>query len=257
LTTLCRIEAGYKALRSFLLTQLEQLINKLSLVLLTGKTGTGKTQLLKQIPGAIDLESYARHRGSSFGGLLTPQPTPINFENSLIIACLKQWQAGFNTLILEDESRTIGRLSIPNLLFNAMGKSPLVLLQKPFTERVETILQDYVIDNYQLYQSHYGLAVGPQKFYEHLLFCLKRIARRLGGDRYQKIMRLMNQAIKADKKQQDFALHKAWISELLRDYYDPCYDYQLQCKQQPVLMQGDTQAVIDFLTKTKSTIIRE
>ena len=50
---------------------------------MAGRTGTGKTAILKDLNSAIDLEGHAHHRGSAFGGLSKEQPTVINFENNL------------------------------------------------------------------------------------------------------------------------------------------------------------------------------
>ena len=76
-----KITGGYKALRQFLLNTLEEKSKVVKLVVISGRTGTGKTPFLYQtnLP-MIDLEKLANHRGSSFGGM-GPQPTPINFEN--------------------------------------------------------------------------------------------------------------------------------------------------------------------------------
>lgn len=41
--------------------------------------------------------------------------------------------------------------------------------------------------------------------------------------------------------------HHAWIEQLLLWYYDPMYDYQLSKKQDRIVMQGDRDAVREFL----------
>ena len=81
-------------------------------LVLAGRTGVGKTKVIEMLPDAIDLEALARHRGSAFGGHDGGQPTPIAFENALAIATLKHRGS---RLIVEDESRTIGRLALPQL----------------------------------------------------------------------------------------------------------------------------------------------
>ncbi|MFM7783436.1 MAG: tRNA 2-selenouridine(34) synthase MnmH, partial [Gammaproteobacteria bacterium] len=40
--------------------------------------------------------------------------------------------------------------------------------------------------------------------------------------------------------------HRAWIALLLREYYDPMYDYQLGQSAAKVVFRGDTAAVRDW-----------
>ncbi|MEN8255915.1 MAG: tRNA 2-selenouridine(34) synthase MnmH, partial [Verrucomicrobiota bacterium] len=82
-TVIPRLEGGYKAFRNYLLEQLDPANQNPVPVILGGRTGTGKTILLQQLENAVDLEAIANHRGSSFGRFTTPQPCPIDFENSL------------------------------------------------------------------------------------------------------------------------------------------------------------------------------
>ncbi len=74
-----RITGGYKALRHVLLERLTHSAAQLSLTVLGGFTGTGKTEVLLQLAQGLDLEGYARHRGSSFGKQLLEQPAQIDF----------------------------------------------------------------------------------------------------------------------------------------------------------------------------------
>jgi tRNA 2-selenouridine synthase len=41
--------------------------------------------------------------------------------------------------------------------------------------------------------------------------------------------------------------HKQWIEVLLRDYYDPMYDYQLKSKQRNVVFRGSFSEVVEFV----------
>ncbi len=80
-----RVDGGYKAMRTFLLESIERISKNIPIIVLGGRTGSGKTRLLKQLRNSIDLEGLANHRGSAFGPTATPQPTPINFENALAV----------------------------------------------------------------------------------------------------------------------------------------------------------------------------
>ena len=61
-----RISGGYKALRLFAIDALERIPATPNLLIIGGKTGTAKTQIINSLPHAIDLEGLANHRGSAF-----------------------------------------------------------------------------------------------------------------------------------------------------------------------------------------------
>ena len=83
------VKGGYKALRRYLIDSLEALVESSEFRILSGRTGTGKTRVLQQLPNPVDLEGLANHRGSSFGRQVSPQPAQIDFENRLAVAMLK------------------------------------------------------------------------------------------------------------------------------------------------------------------------
>jgi len=83
------VEGGYKALRTFLIEELQRLGQALSYTLIGGRTGNGKTLLIKRLGSTVDLEALANHRGSSFGSLPGPQPSNIDFENALSIELMR------------------------------------------------------------------------------------------------------------------------------------------------------------------------
>ena len=78
-----RIKGGYKAMRRFLIDELESSSQRIEPVMLGGRTGIGKTLFLKNIKQQIDLEEIFHQRGSVFGKHVTPQPTQIDIENNL------------------------------------------------------------------------------------------------------------------------------------------------------------------------------
>ena len=73
--------------------------------MISGLTGTGKTEVIAQLSNGLDLEGHANHRGSSFGQRVSGQPTQIDFENRLAIDVLKKRAQGHETFVLEDEGR--------------------------------------------------------------------------------------------------------------------------------------------------------
>jgi len=137
------IEKGYKAFRNYVLQFFDQAF---SLHVLGGFTGAGKTEILHSLKNkgqqVLDLEGLANHRGSAFGGIdLPPQPSTEQFENNLFSA--------LNSLNLqlpiwvEDESKSIGKVSIPNAFYSKMMEMPVYFLEVPFQERTQHLVTTY------------------------------------------------------------------------------------------------------------------
>lgn len=233
-----RVEGGYKALRQFLINSIEQFSSEYKLIILAGKTGTGKTHLINTLPNSIDLEGIANHRGSAFGKLKEPQPNQINFENQLAIALLKLPRRHYKNLFMEDESRSIGSLSIPLCLHNKMADSTIAVIEESMEKRVDTILNDYIISNYLGYKSS-NPEFAEKLFEEFLLSALQRISRRLGQENYAIAKQEMENAIKKQRSNDGPHHHRVWIERLLSSYYDPMYEYQLDQKKHRIIFRGN------------------
>ncbi len=242
-----RVRGGYKALRRFLIDELEQSAGLIKPVLLGGRTGVGKTLFLKGITQCIDLEGLFHHRGSVFGKHVTPQPSQIDIENALSIALLKHRHHDRLRLLFEDEAAAIGSRRIPVILFEAMKQAPLVLLEASLEDRIEIIFDEYIVTALAEYQNSYGEQQGFDAWTEHLLGSLDKIQRRLGGLRHQQLKALMHDSIEHHRNRQDNNGHRAWIKSMLTDYYDPMYDYQIGRKRERIVFRGDAPAVKDFL----------
>ncbi|WP_330926764.1 tRNA 2-selenouridine(34) synthase MnmH [Candidatus Sororendozoicomonas aggregata] len=238
------INGGYKALRHFLIESLEHTIEHCAMVVLSGKTGVGKTRLLNQLPGSIDLEGLANHRGSSFGRRVGGQPTQINFENRLAIALLKHYHNNpQQPVILEDESKMIGRCSLPPTLKAKMQVSPLLLLEESMATRVTISVQEYIIDDHHDLEQCSETSTSLDQLFENLRDSLYRIRRRLGGLRYQQMSNRLDNAIHQHRSDNDLSGYRPLIEDLLSEYYDPMYDYQLAQKESPVLFKGNSSAI--------------
>jgi tRNA 2-selenouridine synthase len=244
------VNGGYKAMRRVLIDELEESVENSELVILGGKTGTGKTWLLKELSPAIDLESLANHRGSSFGRFPDGQPSQIDFENKLSIQWMKLRERNIQQFWLEDESRLIGSLSIPQTLRQRMMQSPLVMLEEPLEFRISVILKDYVIDLLEFYNTYYSKLddaddhVAFHYFSTYLLASLERVKKRLGGVRYEQIRKQMEAALRVQQQAGAVEEHRQWIESLLTGYYDPMYDYQLEKKQHRVIFRGNSHQIM-------------
>ena len=227
------VEGGFKALRNTCIEVLDSASsdNK-EWIIIAGKTGSGKTKMIKQISNSIDLEGLANHRGSAFGGFETLQPTPINFENNLAYQYLN---ISSNKVYIEDESKTIGRLVIPKKFFNKMNSSTLVLIQEPIENRIKNIYNEYVSKEIELTDEHKVLISLRSK--------LQKISKRLGGTNYKIVDNLIKDAFQKN----DYNIHYEWIKTLLESYYDKMYDYQINQKKDRCIESGTWDEINHFL----------
>ena len=134
---------GYKVFRRHVL---ESFGRPLNLLVLGGKTGSGKTRVLERmaVRGAqvVDLEGLARHRGSAFGALAgAPQPTREQFENDLAVA-LERMNPALPVWV-EDESENLGTVNVPRAFFRQLRASPLLILDVSDPVRLARVLEDY------------------------------------------------------------------------------------------------------------------
>jgi tRNA 2-selenouridine synthase len=243
-----RVIGGYKAMRHYLLQALEESLMQGPVIVLSGQTGCAKTQLLHQLAGAVDLEGLARHRGSAFGKRVGGQPTQIDFENALSIAFLKQRHASLaRPVVLEDESQLIGRIVLPDPLLAIMRQAPIVLIETGLEQRVEHTYANYILDKLREWQIHAGAEEGFRQFADELLASLAGLKRRLGGWRHQQLQALMQSAIDAHLGGDPLG-HKQWIRVMLKEYYDPMYEYQLGRKADRVVFKGSYVQVLDYLS---------
>lgn len=217
------LPGGYKRLRQFFLS----LLNDAPLpkmIRLGGLTGSGKTLLLEKVPHHLDLEDLANHRGSAFGPR-GYQPPQITFENKLALELLK---LEGKKVLVEDESATIGQLTVPQRFFSSLRESPLIILETGHEERLQNIFNEYVKPS------------SPEFF----LTGLSKIQKRLGGAKYKF---LSDEISKAFEAPMELSFHEAWISILLKEYYDPLYQKGIRYNQEKILFQGNQTEVLSFL----------
>jgi len=244
--TIPRLKGGYKAFRGFLMAESERIASEANTLIVGGRTGSGKTGLILECENTIDLEGLANHRGSSFGGLTTAQPSQIDFEDALGYALVKYEAKGYKHLIIEDESHNIGRIYIPKPLFTHLKKGELVILNTPMQERVEIIFDEYVTQALQKYSLHYR-EEGLKEWFEHANDALVRIKKRVGYERYIKMHTIFIDAYAIHQETGDTSAHKIWIEMLLREYYDPMYDYQIEKGDIPIAFEGNYDEVLAYL----------
>ena len=193
-----KLEGGYKSYRNWVLNSFQDDRN---ITLIGGKTGAGKTKILKNLMShnyqVIDLEYLANHRGSSFGGLgMTCQPSNEQFENLLAEKLLRFSKS--KTIYLEAESANIGSCRIPNELFKQMKNAKRIEIIQSKKNRISELIRTY--------------SVFPDN---ELKNSVKKISKRLGPQRTKRAIEAIG-----SKNWED-------VCNAVLDYYDKCYDYEL------------------------------
>ncbi|QFT56509.1 tRNA 2-selenouridine(34) synthase MnmH [Microbulbifer sp. THAF38] len=243
------IEGGYKAMRTYLLNELDNLSQKLPLVVIAGHTGSGKTELIQGSERALDLEGIAQHRGSSFGRTGCEQPSQIDFENQVSIYLLKLSQAA-GPVFIEDESRLIGRCALPPILQSAMKKAPRVLVEEPLEQRARRIVCDYVSESLPRFKATEKPAVALG---EDLRNSLSKIRKRLGGLRYQMLDAQLADANRELQHSGNSEVYIPLVMTLLREYYDGSYNYLMEKRDSTILFRGSFSEVKEWLQQASAT----
>jgi tRNA 2-selenouridine synthase len=208
----CIMKGGYKAFRNYVL----QFFDKdRKLILLGGKTGSGKTDILKKLNAllfqTIDLEGLAHHKGSAFGAINEQSQNPQQvFEHDLFhgLSLLNETQS----VILEDESQTIGFNKLPHSLWLQMKKATIIKLEIPFELRVQKLVDDYTTVNIEALKS-----------------CVIKISQQLGTLNTKLCLQYLD-----DKNLSD-------VARLSLLYYDRAYEFSYKNKKQPIIkLDSDT-----------------
>ena len=229
-----RLKGGYKNFRNWVISQHLNIENYIKdWIIIGGLTGSGKTDFLRSFKESIDLEQIANHRGSAFGIRDSGQPTQSNFENILTLDYLNH---KYKKLILEDESRTIGRAGLPGFWYQKMQSSKRVVLEVDDDKRAENIYYEYVYDEL-------NNGVNEDILLEKYLGSLNNIKRRLGNVVYNNIKDLMKIAFHQNEKE----IHKEWILTLLTSYYDKMYSYKLDMRKDFIVHKGEIESCRDYI----------
>lgn len=195
------LRGGYKAYRRHVLEELKGL-QELPLLVVGGPTGAGKTEVLHELEQlgeqVLDLEKLAHHKGSSFGALgEEPQPSVAQFENDLHqrlqeLSCDRR-------IWVENESRSIGRVYLPEGLWAEMERAPLFDLKVSLERRLERLERVYAGFSQQA-----------------LSDAFQRIGKRLGGQR-------LKSALEALEKE-----HYKEAARIALAYYDKAYRHHTE-----------------------------
>ncbi|MCB0487298.1 MAG: tRNA 2-selenouridine(34) synthase MnmH [Cyclobacteriaceae bacterium] len=193
------LTGGYKAYRQEAQSQFQK---PLKLILLSGCTGSGKSEVLRALrqkgEQILDLEKLANHKGSAFGGLMMPpQPTTEQFEN-LLFEEIRPLDVE-KPVWVEDESIAVGRVFIPSSFWSTMRKSPVMMLNLDRDVRIQRLVDEY----------------GPADR-DEFLEAMTKITKKLGGQHFNAAKEKLVQNQMPE------------VMEILLTYYDKAYTNSMQ-----------------------------
>ncbi len=201
------LKGGYKRFRNHVL---DEFLKKMELMIITGPTGSGKTDLIKALAGiheqVVDLEGLANHKGSVFGALgQLAQPSSEHFQNQLFWT-IKNFDYS-RPIWLEDESIGIGQVMIPESFWRQMGKAPRVHFNMSREIRIKRLVNEY---------GSFPNEVLQEK--------IQYLEKKLGGQHAKSALECLN------------ANDLAGVADLLLVYYDRAYKNALVRHKNDVLI---------------------
>lgn len=159
------LQGGYKQFRNMVLSGFEI---SAEVRILGGRTGSGKTDVLKQLvkknETIIDIEGLAHHKGSAFGGFHQVQLSQEQFENNLFMAI--EGSRNKEHVWIEDESRVLGSKVIPLPVWEKMRVAEVIYIDIPFDVRAKKLLIEYgILPKEQLEKAIIGISkrMGPEQ----------------------------------------------------------------------------------------------
>ncbi|MDQ8733910.1 tRNA 2-selenouridine(34) synthase MnmH [Paenibacillus sp. LHD-38] len=195
-----RLNGGFRAYRRWVVETLEGYTELPPCYVINGYTGTGKTELLIRLQErgypVINLEWMAEHRGSIFGHIGKTPSNQKTFESRLVHELIRLRNAPY--LILEAESKRVGKAVLPEFLIKAKEKGTAIFIEIPDEQRVLNIINDY----------------KPQENKEEFMRSFERIEKRI----HTPIAAEIRSSLQEDRFNDAAKL-------LLLHYYDSRYQY--------------------------------
>lgn len=213
---------GYRTYRRHVKSRLYDGALQTRLVLIDGRTGSAKTELLHRLAArglqVLDLEGLAEHRGSLFGALPgRPQPGQKMFESRLLAAI--EALDPSRPVVVEAEASKVGERMAPPALWAAMTAAPRIVVSAPIEARAGYLASRYA-----------DVALDLDAFQA----TLERLPTRVGHKRIEQ-WRALAEAGELE----------AVATELVQAHYDPAYDRALRKDPKPRLAEIEMAALDD------------
>jgi tRNA 2-selenouridine synthase len=133
-----------------------------------------------------------------------------------------------------------------DLVFFLHGQADIV--EMPMEFRVQRIVQEYVIEMAQEFLDAHPTN-GWELFVAYLTGSLSRVQKRLGLENYKRLAALMDGALRQQGEHGDTNGHEAWVTAMLKNYYDPMYAYQLEKQSDRIVFQGNYDEVLKWVSE--------
>ena len=194
-----QLTGGYKAFRNHVISYFEPFRPPGPIVVIHGMTGIGKTAFLLGLHTnhftVLDLEGIAGHRGSAFGELGLVQHLSQKRFETLLWDAFRKAPPG-KPVVVEGESKRIGKLSLPGNVYEVMLESAKVWCDASIETRIRRLIAEY----------------GRPDYREGMVEALRRIGKRLGAEKYAEIAGYLERWELAP-----------FTAELIKHYYDKVY----------------------------------
>ena len=141
-----QLKGGYKEYRNQVINFLDNIGPKLKITLISGKTGSAKTKILKSIENEggqiLDLEGLANHKGSLLGKIPDLIQPSQKFFESLIFNKIQNLNLK-DKIYIEAESSKIGNIHIPKSIWKKMINAPRIEISANVELRAKFLVSDY------------------------------------------------------------------------------------------------------------------
>jgi tRNA 2-selenouridine synthase len=194
-----KLSGGYKAYRKIINEELPKLNKGVKYIVLRGKTGTGKTEILNCLKNkgydVLDLESAANHRGSLLGNVGLGEGKSQKYFETRIYEMLRYRKS--NYVFVEGESKRIGNVIIPGFIFDSMSDGIHVFIDADLDFRSKLIIREYTKEN---------------NCKEEIYLCLDKLSKYISEKNIGRY-----KALVSEEKYEEVT------GELMEKYYDPMY----------------------------------
>ena len=194
-----KLKGGYREYRRYINENFDKITKSVKFIVLYGKTGVGKTEYLKELErrgfDILDLEGAANHRGSLLGSVsLGDCNTQKTFETEVFHKLLNRKS---DIVFVEGESKRIGRIIIPDSIWNNMMKGEKIWIEDSIENRCDILIKEYIIDENSI---------------RELIKALENIKKYLSYKKVEEYKKMIEQGN-----------YKESCINLMLNYYDPMY----------------------------------